>query len=205
MERQLVYIMSRLFTAEEMDKMEQMVSSFLEEHDILLTPPVDIFKLATELGFDVRAARLQGGVDGLVIVDESRGRIANFRSNKVIAYNALTNITEAKFIVGHELAHYIAEKMLQDKQDKHVVVAARDPDGPRYSGNEDEQRKDYMAAALLIPRDDLLKRLPEKKEELSQQFYQDLAEYYRVDLRLAKRRVKEVALWQAAISTSKGS
>lgn len=203
MERLSVYIMSKPFTPEEITEMEKVVSSFLEENQITLTPPVDIFKFATELGFDVRAAKLPGEIEGLIIVDESSEKISKFRTSKVIGYNIKFDLIKNKFIVAHELAHYIDEKMSPSNQGSKIVVAAREPCGPNYSNNADEQRKDYMAAALLIPKEDLLKKIPKDMSLLDDQFYQKLADYYRVDIRLAKRRVKEVSLWQAGGETGK--
>lgn len=194
MERLSVYIMSKTFTPEEMGKMETVIASFLKERNITLTPPVDIFKLATDLGFDVRAARLPEEIEGLIIVDESSKRISKFRTSKVIGYNIRVDLIKNKFIVAHELAHYIDEKMLPNNQGAKIVVAAREPCSPDFSNNVDEQRKDYMAAALLIPKDDLLKRIPTDISELNDQCYQSLADYYRVDIRLARRRVEEVSL-----------
>lgn len=196
MERLSVYIMSKPFTPEEITDMEEVVSSFLKANQITLVPPVDIFKFATRLGFDVRAAKLPGEIEGLIIVDESSEKISKFRTSKVIGYNIKFNLIKNKFIVAHELAHYIDEKMSPDNQGSKIVIAAREPCGPDYSNNIDEQRKDYMAAALLIPKDDLIRKLPKDRSLLDDQFYQRLADHYRVDFRLAKRRVEEVSLWQ---------
>ena len=197
MERLSVYIMSKAFTPKEIAEMEQIISSFLKENQITLTPPVDIFKFETGLGFDVRAAKLPNEIEGLIIVDESSEKISKFRTSKVIGYNIRFGLIKNKFTVAHELAHYIDEKMSPDNQGTKIVVAAREPCSPGYSNNVDEQRKDYMAAALLVPKDDLLRKLPEDMSLLDDQFYQKLADYYRVDIQLVKRRVEEVSLWQA--------
>lgn len=206
MERLSVYIMSKPFTSGEIVEMERIVSSFLEKNKITLTPPVDVFKLATSLGFDVRAATLPGAIEGLIMVDESSKKISGFRSSKVIGYNVKFDLIKNKFIIAHELAHYIDEKMSPHNHGIKIVIAAREPCGPDYSNNEDEQRKDYIAAALLIPKDDLLKKLKTLTTDsngLDEQIFQMLADYYRVDVRLAKRRVEEVSLWQTGSEISK--
>lgn len=173
--------------------MEIVVASFLEKQGIRLIPPVDIFRLATALGFDVRAAKLPNEVEGMILVDESVERLADFSSNKVIAYNVLSDINKKKFIVAHELAHYISEKCKPGGDRQRVVVAARDVEGD-YSNNDVEQHMDYMAAALLMPREDILKRFDLNKEHIDE----TLATYYRVDPILAERRVKEVASCQSS-------
>lgn len=195
-----MYIMSKTFTPEEIVEMEEVISSFLTETKTTLTPPVDIFKFATELGFDVRAAKLPDKIEGLIIVDEadeSGEKFSKFRTSKVIGYNVNFDLIQNKFTIAHELSHYIDEKMSSGKEGTKVVIAAREPYRPGYSNNVDEQRKDYMAAALLIPKDDLLAKISENRNLIDDQFYQRMAEYYRVDIRLVKRRVEEVSLWQA--------
>lgn len=186
MERLMVYCMSKFFTADEMDQMERLVSSYLNKNNITLTPPVDIFRLATDLGFDVRAAALPREVDGMILVDETAERLADFRSNKVIAYNSSSDINKKKFIVAHELAHYISQKSKANGKSQQIIVAARDLVG-NSSRNSKEQRMDYMAAALLMPRDDILKRFDLDKDHICE----TLATYYRVDSILAKRRIEE--------------
>lgn len=189
MERLRLYTMSVIFTNKEMEFMEEILSSFLVENGVKLSVPVDVFALADSLGFDVRGAEFRDKLEGILLVNELQEKIEGFDSNKVIGYNCFKDINTKKFIVAHELAHYIEEK--QANKETHIVIAARDhEDG--YSDNKDEQRKDYIAAAILVPKDDLLSRY--KKEEISNDdvFYAKVAEAYNVDLELAKRRVQEV-------------
>lgn len=180
------YSMSMEFTKEKILEMEKIVNRFLEKNDVHLHAPVDVFALATDLGFDVRAAYLPGTIEGLVIVDENLQRIREFNANKVIAYNIHADIKEKRFIVAHELAHYI-EKKQENKDGAKIVVAARDHER-NYSENEDEQRKDYIAASILVPMDDLKKRF-----DLNEKFkdYEKIADFYRVSIELARRRVGE--------------
>lgn len=199
MERLWVYIMSTSFTKEDMTRMEAMLSSFLSANNIALSGPVDVFALATRLGFDVRAATLPGDMEGLIIVNEFSKKIKAFKTNKVIAYNIPSALTHTKFIVAHELAHYITEwnnqkeKAQKEKAPK-IVVAARDHT-IGYSTNIEEQEKDYIAAAILVPMEDLLRRFSLNLEDHSDKdkLYTEIADFYRVDIRLAERRVGEVS------------
>ena len=106
MERLLVYIMSKMFTLQEMEEMENIITSFLEQNKVVLNPPVDIFKFATSLGFDVRAAKFPKEIEGLIIVDETSNKIGNFQSCKVIGYNIGVSLLKNKFVVAHELANH---------------------------------------------------------------------------------------------------
>lgn len=187
MERTDIYIMSAMFNRTEIDEMEKILSTFLRHYNIELTPPVDIFDVLYKIGFDVRGAKFDEALDGLILVNEEINVIKGFDSNKVIAYNCDKNIMEKKFIVAHEFAHYIEEKVRNI--DTRIVVAARDHES-NYSSDKNEQRKDYIAAAILIPKDDLEKRFSKSHNEETD--IEKIADFYNVELTLAKRRIKEV-------------
>ena len=184
MERIQVYLMALKFSKQEMQKMEDLIKNFIETMGIKIVVPVDIFKLATDLGFDVRGAEFEEQLDGILIVNEYVDKIEMFNKNKIIAYNCLKDIDAKKFIVAHELAHYICEKT--NAHDKKIVTAARDhKDG--YSSNEQEQRMDYIAASLLIPKDDLIEFIKNRDNVTAQ-----VAKRYKVPQELAQRRIEEV-------------
>lgn len=196
MERIKRYIMSIKLTSTEMESVESTLSQFLSSNNIELTTPVDIFALATRLGFDVRAAdfsNVRGGktLEGLILVDEDADVIDGFRSNKVIVYSTTqgTSIDDIKFVVAHELAHYIEAKV--NNNGNNVVVAARDHDD-RYSKNKDEQVKDYMAAAILMPREAIKEKYSADDYKNDPTLYVLLARKYNVNTGMAKRRLEEV-------------
>ncbi len=185
MERIWVYLMAIQFSKEEMKRMEDLIGAFLKRMEIDYVVPVDIFKVATDLGFDVRGAEFEENLEGLIIVNEYIEKIEGFDSNKVIAYNCFKDINMKKFIVAHELAHYISEKA--NAYDKKIVIATRDhEDG--YSEDREEQQMDYMAASLLIPKNDLYQFL-EKNTGIN---VSEVAKRYKVTEEVAQRRIKEV-------------
>lgn len=177
--------MALRFSKKEIQEMEDLITKFFEVMEIERTVPVDIFKIATNLGFDVRGAEFEEKLEGLLIVNEYVDKIDGFDSNKIIAYNCSKDIATKKFIVAHELAHYIREKT--DAYDKNIVIAARDH-VDSYSQNTEEQRMDYIAASLLIPKKDLVQFL---NHDVNVEILQ-VAERYKVPEELAKRRMEEV-------------
>lgn len=183
------YLMSVNFKKDEMDKMEDIIKKFLSSNDIKLSIPVDIFEIASKIGFDIRGSEFREHLEGLILVNENERVIKGFNSNKVIAYNCKMDIDSKKFIVAHELAHYIEEK-IKNKNTK-IVVAARDH-VKAYSNDIDEQRKDYIAAALLIPKDDFINRFSKNITKMDKAFFKEVSDTYNVDYDLAKRRVKEI-------------
>lgn len=186
MERIQVYLMSIKFQREQMLEMEQIIKDFLTRKGVKLSIPVDIFEVASFLGFDVRGTEFGESLEGILLVDENRERILDFDSNKIIAYNCRKDIQMKKFIVAHELAHYIDAK--KDSYDRKIVMATRDHE-EGYSDNIEEQRMDYMAAALLIPKDDLLKQLENLGED---EKVEKVVKRYNVSDEMAKRRIEEV-------------
>lgn len=185
MGRMQVYLMAIKFSREEMQEMENLISVFFSTKQINLAAPVDIFKLATELGFDVRGAEFDGQIEGLIVVNEHVEKIGGFESNKVIAYNCSKSIETKKFIVAHELAHYISKKA--NAQGEKIVVAARDH-AASYSEDKEEQRMDYIAASLLMPRNELCQFLQ------SDDNIPRIMERFKVPEELARRRVEEVQI-----------
>lgn len=196
MERVRMYIMSSIISKSDMDAAENEISSFLSKNNIFVEVPVDIFALATRLGFDVRAAdftNINGGksLEGMILVDEELEQIQQFKSNKIIAYayNPDKDIKSIKFIVAHELAHYIDAKMKNNGNK--VVIALRDHND-EYSKDKDEQIKDYMAAALLMPRNSIRNKYSKEDYENNSNLHIELAKEYNVDVDVAERRLKEV-------------
>lgn len=189
MERIIAYAMSIKFNETEIKSMEQILKDFLEESGITLTVPVDIFAIATELGFDVRGAEFGGDLDGLLLVNENEKVIKPFSSNKIIAYNCTKPLEHKKFIVAHELAHYIEEK--HKNPDKKIVCAARDHTEP-YSNNREEQRKDYISAAMLMPWDIVKDKYQNTEPKNTDTFYQQVADDFKVSKIMAIRRIEEL-------------
>ncbi len=190
MERINYFNMSIEFTKDEMLQMENNLAAFFESKKLSLKIPVDIFKLTDDLGFDVRGTEfISSKLDGLLVVNENLDRINDFASNKVIAYDCKKSINQKKFIVAHELAHYIEEKI--NNMDKKIIFAARDRD-IYYSVAKPEQMIDYYAAAILMPKKDMESYYNNEDIQDTDTFYNEVAERYRVDVAMARRRIKEV-------------
>lgn len=179
--------MSGILTSSDREKLENTVACFLAQRGIKLEVPVDIFKLAARLDFDVRGLDLGAKVDGAVLVDERLVKIPPFESNKVIVFNIDKKFEDVKFIIGHELGHYIEEKIRHPRS--RIMFAARDHRSD-YSNNKEEQHKDYIAAAILVPRMELIKRYgnsARNDEDIAQ-----AALDFKVDEQLMRRRFEEV-------------
>lgn len=179
---------------------ENMLYDFFERTGIILSPSYrDVFKLANEMGFDVRKAKIKSEsnkrIEGALFVDETLPQVDNFNTARGIALNYLNDKVTNRFIVAHELSHYILKKYIQDNFDEPVVVReARtahvlEKERPLY-----EQIVDYMAAAILIPAKDFMTKMHEAEEQnySRREFVDKMADYYNVSPEAILKRMEEV-------------
>lgn len=127
----------------------------------------DIYKLANEMGFDIRKVKFRPDVEktieGILLVDENKANVDNFSTNKGIGLNVNNAPNVNRFTVAHELSHYIFQKMTQKNFDDKIFMSeTRLAHDPTHSREFYEQIIDYMAAALLMP----IKSFREQYDEL---------------------------------------
>ncbi len=165
----------------------------------------DLFKELNKIGFLVYGVKFRKQLSGMILVNEYADKIEDFESNKLIFYNDRFDVYNVRFVVLHELAHYIYDKY--ENKNQKLIIAMRDHTVV-YSNNIDEQEKDYMAAAMLIPLVELEERVREYEEnkntngqrvrlscdELKNDdyFVQSIQREYRVDATLVSRRIEEL-------------
>lgn len=192
MKRRDKFIMGLKLSKEHMFRLEEELDSFIETYKIDCKIPVDIFKIADQLGFDVRGADFPDEVKGIVLVNEEIKRIEGFNSNKVISYNHNMPFDIQRFTVAHEIAHYIEAKV--ENPDVKVLVAAKEKTRG-YGFDLDEQKKDYIAAALLVPKDDLKGKMQAfnvEDEVEGEKFVELMSKFYDVNIEVMRRRVDEI-------------
>lgn len=195
-------------TSKRKKELDELVQNFCVEQNLNMKE--DLFKELSKLNFVVHSVKFKRPLAGMILVDENSDEIERFGSNKLIFYNADLNLYEIRFTVLHELAHYISKKEMA-KGEK-VLVAARDHN-ERYHDDVDEQEKDYMAAAMLLPRKDFENYIESYlQDKLNSQltfedfknqnkvmdltndeyFIQKTQRDYRVDKTLVVRRIEEL-------------
>ncbi len=163
----------------------------------------DLFKELNKIGFDVYSAQFKRQLAGMILVNENVEKLDKFDSNKVIIYNKKYNYYEIRFILLHELAHYISRKFVEN--DAKLLFAVRDHN-EEYHDDVEEQEMDYMAAAMLVPTDEIINDIKEYKHDLKldtqhnyadilkqdEYFIQRLQRKYKIEKILAMRRIEEV-------------
>lgn len=188
-------------------ELEEQVQGFCGDNNLNMQN--DLFQELDKIGFVVHSAKFKRPLSGLIGVNENVEKLTGFKSNKVIIYNSDSDLYELRFIVLHELSHYISKK--NEANGANVLFGARDHT-IGYSDNIDEQEKDYMAAALLIPCEefasDIVTYLNQSGYSINDfsevteaeinklvddnYFIQSAQKKYRAGEELTKRRIKEV-------------
>lgn len=195
-------------TKERRDEIDHVAMSFCNDRDINCKD--DIFVQLKKLGFEVISTTFKKSLSGMILVDEHEDKLGEFTTNKIIAYNSElnSNLYMLRFVLAHELAHYISQKA--DANNEKVVIAVRDRSNrEEYHKDIYEQEMDYMAASLLVPREDFIREMNKRCDELLVKypnatkpnfsdlindlyFIQKMQTVYRVDDTLIKRRIKEL-------------
>lgn len=152
---------------------------------------IDVIEVAKKLGFVVGNAGLSEDVDGFIIVDENKGNILGIDTNKLIGVNASKELAWKRFIIAHEIGHYVLH---YDKEKDNGMYAHREH---KKGKNEIENEADFFAANLLMPRKKFINRYRElKKKDLSMdEIILLLADKFTVTQPMTKRRFKELGLY----------
>lgn len=116
---------------------------------------IDIIGLAKSLGFIVGNAELCDDEDGFIIVDESKDNILGQPTNKLIGVRADQSIEWKRFVIAHEIGHYILH---YDRDSDNGMYAHRDH---KKGKDSTENEADFFAANLLMPKERFLKNYEE--------------------------------------------
>ncbi len=190
-------IMRTIFEKDKLGEMEKVISDFLAKRGLSFFDTKDPVALAKKLNFSLFLANFDDSIDGVIIVDETKSKIDKFDNNKIIAVNSSANKIRKRFIIAHELAHYIKES----ENNKKVVYATRDHNND--IRGFDEQEIDYMAAALLMPKDEFKKDWDNLNNKILYPNFDENAKWrklmdkYAVDIDGVQRRISEIEIMGA--------
>lgn len=141
------------------DKVENIASEVLREN-FISEPPVPVYELARNYGYEVVEAELPSNIAGLVDIKKN-----------IIFINKSDTDTRKAFTVAHELGH-IKLHASELEKNPDLGILYRQPLGEK-NGDEKEQEANFFAASLLVPEtmyEEVLKQykdvLPENKIEL---------------------------------------
>lgn len=108
---------------------------------------VNIIGIANKLGFVVGNVKLNDDDDGFIIVDDKDHNLFNTGSNMVIGVKEEQTDEWKRFIIAHEIGHYILH---YNKEIDGGIYAHRDH---KKGKGQIENEADFFAANILMPRD----------------------------------------------------
>lgn len=150
--------------------------------------PVPIVKIVTSVGFQLVSGELEENVLAIISIDEDLKR--KFKSNKVIAINNLDTLNHQRFIIAHELAHYLFDFNVSNS-----ITYYNTYDTKHIDDNLVEQRANSFARNLLMPEYIFKKQF--KKNIVKNNLYatvEKLANIFQVPMDAVLYRINELHL-----------
>ena len=147
--------------------------------------PIPIVKIAENMGFKVFQQILPQFLSGFIGIGKMTEK--KFGHNKVICVNISDELGHQRFVIGHELGHYLfdydgisPEYYDTYLKDNHVEF--------------NEKRANKFSASLLMPFDDFQEEMSKIQKEKEDDAVDILKERFEVQDKAAAKRMVEVAL-----------
>lgn len=178
--------MKKELSAEKKMDINKKVLELLEEYDIDKSNPIDVVKLAKKMGFSLYLQEMDNTEDGFILVNEQMETIPAFETNKIICVNSERSFVDRRFIVAHELAHYI----LNDKQE---IYAHKESST---KNDKEEEEADFFAACLLMVAETFTEKFNSLKADGLDlgEIAKRLAMFFKVEEKSVYRRIIELGL-----------
>lgn len=131
-----------------LDAMSEYANDLLEDGDIPSDPPIPIVEIAEKMGFRVFKGKLsRPGLSGMIAIDSDLKDDPTYQTDRLVFVNDETPYWDRRFIIAHELAHYLFD-FNEDRQ-----VTYYDTFDANEASSDKEQIANRFAAELLMPRD----------------------------------------------------
>lgn len=193
------YFMCKVFTHDKSSMLEEKIEKFCQNNTLTLGRNSDIIRFGKNLGFDIFKMPLDNEkIDGVILFDNEE---------KLIGVNESLDLQDSRFVIAHEIAHFITQK-LETQSGEAPFFAMRDKilHGEKKAPLENDM--DYMAAAILVPKDLFMKDLKalnidikdkndEKtvKDSINDFVIQYLSQLYNVKDSVIIRRIAELSYY----------
>lgn len=175
------------------EEIERKANEIIQKYQPDALEEIDVIRIAKSMGFVVGNIELDENEDGFIIVNDEK-KIAGIGENRIIGINQNRSPKDKMFTIAHELGHYIFEK-----DDNKLIYAHRErkKKDNNASGYVYENKIDFFAACLLMPKESFI-----KKYNASKELYKDdidsivdkLSNIFGVTTKSVLRRIDEVGL-----------
>ena len=193
--------MCDVFKRERSQPLEERLSKFLGSHKLNLSNDTDIISVCKKLNLTGLYMPLDDSMDGFILVN---------KRYRVIAIKETLEPLDARFLIAHELGHYITAYDESKDENNQFVVAAKETYRHGTDKPDVEHEMDYLGAALLVPKEQFMRELDGMKvnyknlhtenevmKSISYDIISEFATRYRVSKQLIIRRIAEVSYYVA--------
>lgn len=151
---------------------------------------VDVNEIAEKLGLQVTAHDLGANVSGVLYIDKGKG---------TIGYNDTESEVRQRFTIAHEVGHFILHRLENEifVDKKEFKVLFRD-DKSSTGEIKQEREANAFAAALLMPRERVIKELDKMKFDLGddkEDVIKELANTFKVSTQAMMYRISNLELF----------
>ncbi len=126
-------------------ELEKMVLSFYNNSDVDQNQIINIVAIARQHGFTVQTLNMSSSMNGMIMCDSENA--TRFGAKKLIVIKKGLDEEEARFILAHELGHYLLHLNYGSGDN----IYYRDFSTNKKSKDIEEVKADYCARALLMP------------------------------------------------------
>lgn len=167
-------------------EIKERAKEFLEHYGVNFDEEIiDISRIIYEMGFYVCQMAMDEDMDAFIIVDTDL--IEKYKTPKVICLNKDNSVGTKRFLLAHELAHYIFEYKEREQARYYNTYNKKEE-------SISETRANLFAANILVPEDVFKRKYAEYMEETESKpvTIQKLAEFFNVSTKCIEYRMEEV-------------
>lgn len=138
--------------------LEKQVIHFMSDCTECYKDYVDIVSIARKKGFSVQRLNMGDNTTGMMLCDDNFFIAGTTTQRLIVVKKGLTE-EQSRFIVAHELGHF-AFKPTEKHRISHREYSS-------LRTNKEEQKADYFASALLMPKDQIIELIKKSGRQQS--------------------------------------
>ncbi len=163
------------------DEMGNISRKFLNQLSFNGKGPVPIVQIAKSMGFKIYQQPMETRLSGFIAVDEELKGL--FHNDKIISVNINDEIGHQRFVIAHELAHYLFDYCPESKEYYDTYVKDTHE-------TDSEKIANRFAAELLMPKSSFIEQFRNCKS--SSNVIDELKKKFQVQDKAIIKRLREV-------------
>lgn len=153
-----------------------------------------IVKIAKEFNFETYKETLSDGKSGDIHINgDTKNKYGN---DKVILVNKQEDLFHLRFVIAHELAHYLFDFLGKEDYNNLNNITFSEPYQKNQHETDKEKRANAFAAELMMPKDLFIKQYNIAKRESSNRMFviMYLSRFFETSIDSIEKRIREVSI-----------